>query len=229
MPTARFQMPDGRIARFEVPEGTTPEQAQAAIAAQLSGQKPAAAPAAPAKPFGQQLNDSISDMPRQLGLTARYGLEGAGDALDFIATPFRAGLNAILPTKKPTITDLVSMQDAKARPAIEGRSGETLANLLGLPKPQTPMERTVGDATGCWRAAPCHWAQPVRLPGARPASRRRSRVPWRQTLRSSLSRRRPPGGAGGYTRETRGNDASQLLASLAAGIAAPAAMASGPA
>ena len=29
MPIAKFQMPDGRIARFEVPEGTTPEQAQA--------------------------------------------------------------------------------------------------------------------------------------------------------------------------------------------------------
>lgn len=34
MPIARFQMPDGRIARFEVPEGTTPEQAQAMIAGQ---------------------------------------------------------------------------------------------------------------------------------------------------------------------------------------------------
>lgn len=31
MPIARFQMPDGRVARFEVPEGTTPEQAQALI------------------------------------------------------------------------------------------------------------------------------------------------------------------------------------------------------
>lgn len=28
MPVAKFQMPDGRVARFEVPEGTTPEQAQ---------------------------------------------------------------------------------------------------------------------------------------------------------------------------------------------------------
>lgn len=28
MPIARFQMPDGKIARFEVPEGTTPESAQ---------------------------------------------------------------------------------------------------------------------------------------------------------------------------------------------------------
>lgn len=32
MPVARFQMPDGRVGRFEVPEGTTPEQAQALIA-----------------------------------------------------------------------------------------------------------------------------------------------------------------------------------------------------
>src|SRR3569623_275296 len=32
MPVARFQMPDGRVARFEVPEGTTPEQAQKMMA-----------------------------------------------------------------------------------------------------------------------------------------------------------------------------------------------------
>lgn len=31
MPVARYQMPDGRIARFEVPDGTTPEQAQSMI------------------------------------------------------------------------------------------------------------------------------------------------------------------------------------------------------
>ena len=38
MPVAKFQMPDGRIGRFEVPEGTTPEQAQSMIAASLGGQ-----------------------------------------------------------------------------------------------------------------------------------------------------------------------------------------------
>jgi hypothetical protein len=43
MPIARFQLPDGRIGRFEVPEGTTPEQAQVLIQAQLPtlGQAPA--------------------------------------------------------------------------------------------------------------------------------------------------------------------------------------------
>jgi hypothetical protein len=36
MPIARFEMPDGRIGRFEVPEGTTPEQAQRMIAESLA-------------------------------------------------------------------------------------------------------------------------------------------------------------------------------------------------
>ena len=36
MPIARFQMPDGRIARFEVPEGTSPEQAQSLMEAHFA-------------------------------------------------------------------------------------------------------------------------------------------------------------------------------------------------
>lgn len=40
MPIAKFEMPDGRIGRFEVPEGTSPEQAQSMIAASLGGQQP---------------------------------------------------------------------------------------------------------------------------------------------------------------------------------------------
>jgi hypothetical protein len=50
MPVARFQLPDGRIARFEVPEGTTPEQAQSLIEAQLPTLEQPAAAATPATP-----------------------------------------------------------------------------------------------------------------------------------------------------------------------------------
>ena len=44
MPIARFQLPDGRIARFEVPEGTTPEQAQTMMQAHFEQPKPAMQP-----------------------------------------------------------------------------------------------------------------------------------------------------------------------------------------
>lgn len=47
MPVARFQMPDGRIGRFEVPEGTTPEQAQAMIGDFMKGSASADAPIDP--------------------------------------------------------------------------------------------------------------------------------------------------------------------------------------
>lgn len=47
MPIARFQLPDGRIGRFEVPEGTTPEQAQSMIQAQLPTLGQPAAPQLP--------------------------------------------------------------------------------------------------------------------------------------------------------------------------------------
>lgn len=40
MPIARFEMPDGRVARFSVPDGTTPEQAQQMMAAQMSQGEP---------------------------------------------------------------------------------------------------------------------------------------------------------------------------------------------
>lgn len=47
MPIARVQLPDGRIGRFEVPEGTTPEQAQSMIQAQLPALSQSAAPQLP--------------------------------------------------------------------------------------------------------------------------------------------------------------------------------------
>lgn len=39
MPVARYQLPDGRIARFEVPEGTTPDQAESIAREYFSGEK----------------------------------------------------------------------------------------------------------------------------------------------------------------------------------------------
>ena len=67
MPVARFQLPDGRVARFEVPEGTTPEQAQALIQDQLPSITGAGAPAAPAAnvPMAMQPSAAAPAAPAQ--------------------------------------------------------------------------------------------------------------------------------------------------------------------
>jgi hypothetical protein len=65
MPIARFEMPDGRIGRFEVPEGTTPEQAQSLIAESLSQQNQMAKPAN--LTAGQVASGAITNFPSSFG------------------------------------------------------------------------------------------------------------------------------------------------------------------
>jgi hypothetical protein len=179
-----------------------------------------APPPAKAKPFGQQLNDAISAAPRQLGLTARYGIEGVGDMLDTLSSPIRAGLNAILPNKQRGVADVIT--EANARPAIEGRSGQVLANALGLPQPQTSTERVVGDAARMLAGGIVPIGAGAAIAKnttgvAQGVGRMLAANPVQQLASAGAA-----GAAGGYTRETGGDNTSQMVASLAAGLAAPA-------
>jgi len=74
MPIAKFQLQDGRIARFEVPEGTTPEQAQTMIEAEVS--KPG---------FGT---------PKTTGATGKWGA-GATGVIDLPKKWSAVGADAI--------------------------------------------------------------------------------------------------------------------------------------
>lgn len=159
---------------------------------------------APAKPFGQQLNDSIRDLPRQVGLTARYGLEGAGDVFDtFVGNPMRT-LAAPVFGNKPT-----------------ARTGAAAADAVGLPQPQTAQERIVGDAArlvvgGAGTIGAASKASQVLTGTSKGVARALAANPTQQLASAGAA-----GGAGGYTRETGGNDGSQFAASLAAGLATP--------
>ncbi len=91
--------------------------------------------AAQDRPASEKAGAALREVPRQVGLTARYGLEGPARLLDMFAAPFRLATNAALgaaglPQAKP-IGDEVS----------------ALATRAGLPEPQTPDERVIGDAT----------------------------------------------------------------------------------
>ena len=68
----------------------------------------------------------LDQFGRQLGLTARYGLEGAGNLAGMVSDPF----GQFLPGYQPT-----------------GQVAAGLADTLGLPKPQGALEEGVGQAS----------------------------------------------------------------------------------
>lgn len=202
MPTYKITGPDGSTYQVNAPDGAS--EADVLAYAQRSF-KMAAAPK-PEKPFGEQLNDTIHDLPRQLGLTARYGLEGAGGIADMVTSPIRGALNLI-----PGVD-------------IKPGMGQAAASLLNLPQPQNARERIVGDASRMVAGSMLPLAAGAGLAKngsgvAQGVGQMLASNPVQQIASAGAS-----GAAGGYTRETGGNDTSQLAASLAAGLAAPLAV-----
>lgn len=198
------RLPDGTIIQ-NVPDGTT----KADLVAKLQGNGIAvpsewlqAAPAAqPVKEAGQSINRGISDIPRQIGLTARYALEGPAQAAQIFTEP---------------VAGLMRAAGIKTKPLGEIASG--FADTVGLPKPETSQERVVGDATrllagtggmlGASRAA-------AQLPGmvgsvgagmaANPTAQMTGAV--------------GAGTMGGLSREGGGNEMQQAGAALIGGVA----------
>lgn len=131
------ELPDGTIIQG-VPDGTT----KADLAAKLRGNGmavpaewlPQTAAPVPEKPFlqraGERLNAELSNIPRQLGLTARYALEGPAQAAQIVTEPVAGLMRAAGITTKPL-----------------GELATSAADALGLPSPQGAQERVVGGAT----------------------------------------------------------------------------------
>lgn len=127
------RLPDGTIIQ-NVPDGTT----KADLVAKLQSNGMAvpsewlqAAPSPqPVQEAGQSLNRGLADIPRQLGLTARYALEGPAQAAQVFTEP---------------IANL--MRSAGINTPSLGQTAARLADKIGLPQPQGSMERVVGDAT----------------------------------------------------------------------------------
>lgn len=134
--------PSGALREISGPAGATDEQVIAKAKELFGGQasEPIPQPVTQ-EPVKRGYGEALA---RQLGLTARYGIQGTGNTLDMLASPFRVGLNAILP-KSQTLSGLVT--GAEPTQAITGSTGASIADLIGLPKPETKMENVVGSAT----------------------------------------------------------------------------------
>lgn len=198
------RLPDGTIIK-NVPDGTT----KADLVAKLQGNGmavpsewlQAAPPAQPVQEAGQSLNRGLSDIPRQIGLTARYALEGPAQAAQVFTEP---------------VAGLMRWAGIPTRPLGEIASGA--ADAIGLPKPETSQERVVGDATrllagtggmlGASRAA-------AQLPGMVGTVGAGMAANPTAQLTGAVG----AGAMGGLSREGGGNDLQQAGAALIGGVA----------
>ena len=121
MPIARFQLPDGRIARFEVPEGTTPEQAQALIEAQLDEIPPTPAQKQPT--LGGQTKEFFKGLiPGGIGLVEQAGI----------------GISALLPEE----------QERATQQYIKEVAATAKAPFAAAPGYENTIPRKFGEAAG---------------------------------------------------------------------------------
>jgi len=124
MPIARFEMPDGRIARFEVPAGTSPEEAQRMIGEMLGFETPAEPQKTKETPtVGGQIKEFAKGLvPGAIGLA-----ESAG-----------TGLSALLPDE----------QERSARKAISSLAASARTPFEAAPGYEETVGRKLGESVG---------------------------------------------------------------------------------
>ncbi len=124
----RVNAPDGSVFEVSAPDTATEAEVMAYAQAEFAKQKPVIA-----KPEAVKAGEAIGGIGRVFGLTARYGLEGLGQAAQIGTEPLRY------------LTDRLTGQTGKTKPMGEMAAG--LADMIGLPKPDGANERVIGDAS----------------------------------------------------------------------------------
>lgn len=87
----------------------------------------------PEEPAVVSAGKTLNDIPRQLGLTARYGMEGLANTAQVVTEPLRY------------ITDRLTGMTGRTKPL--GAMATQAADAMGLPAPQNATERVIGDAS----------------------------------------------------------------------------------
>lgn len=105
MPIAKVQLPDGRIGRFEVPEGTTPEQVLAFAEQQFAA---ASAPAPTAEP-------SMTDRASAAVQSAGQALGQAGRRMEAETNALAAELDAAAAARYPNLSQVPGVGMTAAR------------------------------------------------------------------------------------------------------------------
>lgn len=190
--------------KLEFPDGTDPAVIQRTV-------KQLIAKEAPEPSMAERVGAGLRDIPRQVGLTARYGMEGLGRAAEVVTEPIRQlAVNPLL-------------RAVGAEPAAStGTAASRLADAIGLPQPKDANERVIGDATRMVASAggmagAARAAAPMLQGTSQAVAQQLAARPAVQMAGAAGA-----GAAGGATREAGGGPFEQFAAALAGGLAAGA-------
>lgn len=156
------------------------------------------------EPAAVSAGKTINSIPRQLGLTARYGVEGVANALQVGTEPIRY------------VTDRVLGLTGKTKPL--GALATQFADSIGLPSPETANERVIGDASRLVAGAG-GLAGGAGLASKLPGMAGTVMSGLAANPVSQLSSAAGAGLAGGASREAGGNEWMQGGAALLGGVA----------
>lgn len=183
-----------------------------------------------AQPAAVSIGQDLNSIPRQLGLTARYGLEGLGNAAQIVAEPLRYITDKFVPDRHHNLSDVVKGDTApipKSTPL--GVQATKLADWMGLPTPQGANERVIGDATRLLAGgagtmfgagAPIQIGKKVLSTGLGPNALTENPL---QQLASAVG----SGLAGGSSREAGGTTTGQVVSSVLGGLGGAGLLAGG--
>jgi hypothetical protein len=181
-----------------------------------------------AKPAAVQAGGVLNEIPRQVGLTARYGIEGLANAAQIVTEPIRYLQDKVTPERAPSMSDLVT-GERKPKSLPLGMIATQFADRIGLPSPRDANERTIAEATkfvagGALPIGVANRGADVATGVAREVFTKLAANPT-----SQLTAAAGGGLASGASREAGGSDTQQGLATVLgtfAGGIAPGAMSS---
>lgn len=202
------RLPDGTVIQ-NVPDGTTKADLVAKL--QKNGMNVPSEWLAPAQetPASVKLGNDIMGLPRQLGLTGRYLLEGPAQAAQIVTEPIR----------RLVVNPLLKLA---GRPGVVplGQTASAAANTIGLPAPETANERVVGDASRLV-AGVMGLGGAGKLAQSSPGLAGQVGNFFASNLGQQAVSATGAGIAGGSVREAGGGPWAQAGAALLGGIAAP--------
>lgn len=176
-------------------------------------QQPAWASAPIEKPAAVRAGGMLREIPRQLGLAIRYGVEGPAQAAQIVTEPIR----------QMVVNPVARFLGApEAAPLAQGASA--LADAIGLPQPQGANERVIGDASRLMAGGAGLASAAGAAAGASTGLTSKVAQMLAANPGQQLAGAAGAGLAGGSVREAGGSPGEQAIAALIGSVAAPAAM-----